>query len=778
MKYLSIILLLISTATYGQKTYVIPSDSTKLTTVNGTGNELIIENDTRDTLGILYNRGGGRTDFRALRLQQLTDSTFRLLLGNTAQGQTITIRGTGSGNFVPYTGATGDVDLGANVLNAESLRVTGTNGDGHLHLRHQASDAAGSGNNTVLFANSSGDLKYKNDNLYYTTFRTSGNTADRVYRFPDSTGTVALLSNVVTYTMTKKADSIVLTGSNGARFAVRDTFAGGGSITASNGITLSGSDVQLGGTVNSFSLPFYNGLGDFQMYDYGIGNIGITQRIFDNNANYAAIDMSLDSSANSILLGISVGGVNGFAALQLEKGTDDTARFQISGLETRNTGDKVLSKSPTSNQVFWRDVSSIGGGDSTYRYRLYADLYNEWADSSLVAGNKYIITDYATAYDQYQVINCNTDNTVYKSGANEPLVVTATSAYSLSEFASSLTYPKDVIKYDIGYKSTGTTSGAAKGRIFYRQDSTNNATWYDFRQVKFYNTNDGQEYFTFNGISTMNDIPFTAEYGTLSNLTEFPNVIFLDLAFQNSGNLISGASANCPIDTNSATVFYGVFSQNSDNQILSSSFYGQFSQNSNNLIENSRIDGNALQNTTMDIDMTVIRGNMEFCQASAISNSTFGDDVAKLTNSNVSNSTILGQVDRCVNSAVLRSTIGGEYYWCNGTAMSDSDIDSSFRGVNFVAWDSTDANCIVENIVGMASVSFATGFRSCTITGLSKSSKFQEITLQTSVSGKTIDEATYPELFQVYPKTIFKGSDDKIYYSYFNGSTYVITEIL
>lgn len=102
--------------------------------------------------------------------------------------------------FVPYTGATQDVNLGANTLAAESLNVTGTNGAGHVNLRHQASNATATGQTTALFADSNGDLKTKNDNLHYSTFKTSGNTADRTYTFPNATGTVALTSDIPTYT--------------------------------------------------------------------------------------------------------------------------------------------------------------------------------------------------------------------------------------------------------------------------------------------------------------------------------------------------------------------------------------------------------------------------------------------------------------------------------------------------------------------------------------------------------------------------------------------------
>lgn len=112
----------------------------------------------------------------------------------------------GSGVYVPYTGATQDVDLDANKLSAESVYIEGTNGAGHLHLKHQNADATATGQSTALFADVNGDIKYKNDNDYYTTLKTSLNTADRVYTFPDVSGVVALQEII----FDKKATSYTL----------------------------------------------------------------------------------------------------------------------------------------------------------------------------------------------------------------------------------------------------------------------------------------------------------------------------------------------------------------------------------------------------------------------------------------------------------------------------------------------------------------------------------------------------------------------------------------
>lgn len=59
--------------------------------------------------------------------------------------------------------ANSDIDVGAYKINAQSFGVKGVNGAGHVGLKHQASNATASANETSLFAGSDGELYYKND---------------------------------------------------------------------------------------------------------------------------------------------------------------------------------------------------------------------------------------------------------------------------------------------------------------------------------------------------------------------------------------------------------------------------------------------------------------------------------------------------------------------------------------------------------------------------------------------------------------------------------------
>jgi hypothetical protein len=113
--------------------------------------------------------------------------------------------------YVPYTGATADVDLDTHILSAKSFQIKGTAGNGHLALKHQSADATAGGGETALYADVNGDIKYKNDGNYRTTLKTSLNTADRVYTFPDLNGTLALTTDLPTPAALTKTDDTNVT---------------------------------------------------------------------------------------------------------------------------------------------------------------------------------------------------------------------------------------------------------------------------------------------------------------------------------------------------------------------------------------------------------------------------------------------------------------------------------------------------------------------------------------------------------------------------------------
>ena len=153
----------------------------------------------------------------------------------------------GSGVYVPYTGATQDVDLDANKLSAESIYIEGTNGNGHLHLKHQNADATATGQSTALWANTDGDIKWKNDNDYKTTLKTSLNTADRVYTFPNTDCTLVPNGAITTSGLTM-ATSRLLGRTTALNGEVEEISIGTGLTLSGGTLSSTGGGITVGTT--------------------------------------------------------------------------------------------------------------------------------------------------------------------------------------------------------------------------------------------------------------------------------------------------------------------------------------------------------------------------------------------------------------------------------------------------------------------------------------------------------------------------------------------------
>lgn len=114
MKYFVLILLLITGTAYGQTTYYIRADSTRLQKVGG-NNELIVENSTKNVLGMLTNYGGGRTRF--IRPRMNGDTLFigmDTLLVGSGGGSTYYNSNVGSGYRLAIPNTNNIKTLGAN----------------------------------------------------------------------------------------------------------------------------------------------------------------------------------------------------------------------------------------------------------------------------------------------------------------------------------------------------------------------------------------------------------------------------------------------------------------------------------------------------------------------------------------------------------------------------------------------------------------------------------------------------------------------------------------
>lgn len=188
-------------------------------------------------------------------------------------------------NKVPYTGATQDVDLGAHKISAQTVQVKGTGGAGHLGLKHQSAAATASGQETSIYADNNGDVAWKNDNLYITTLKTSGNTANRVYTFPDSSGTVALLSNVATK----------LNITDTANMRVR--------LTAGTGIGITGTypNLTINGTDTTSLSNRINSKQDTATAWKTSGNFGVNAGQFIGSRNNSSLRFRTNNTENMVL---------------------------------------------------------------------------------------------------------------------------------------------------------------------------------------------------------------------------------------------------------------------------------------------------------------------------------------------------------------------------------------------------------------------------------------------------------------------------------------------
>lgn len=122
--------------------------------------------------------------------------------------------------------------LSAGASSLTSLNITGTNGNGHVHLKHQASDPSTQASASTIFADSTGNLAWLNNGLSKVTFDLDGVTAARTYTFQDASGTVAHTAQAVDYEVTDTTKGLILKSADGTRWRIGIT--NNGELTASS----------------------------------------------------------------------------------------------------------------------------------------------------------------------------------------------------------------------------------------------------------------------------------------------------------------------------------------------------------------------------------------------------------------------------------------------------------------------------------------------------------------------------------------------------------------
>jgi len=158
---------------------------------------------------------------------------------------------------VPYTGATADVDLDTFGLDAKFIKIKGTGGNGHLNLKHQSSGATAGGSESVIYADASGNPKWKNDGNAVQDVLLSGTTTADI---ADSTD-----KRYVT-----DAQLTVLGNTSGTNTGDQ-TLSGLGGVPTTRNITINGTTQDLS-VDRTFSAVMLTGLP-------GVANVGTSGAI-------------------------------------------------------------------------------------------------------------------------------------------------------------------------------------------------------------------------------------------------------------------------------------------------------------------------------------------------------------------------------------------------------------------------------------------------------------------------------------------------------------------
>jgi len=380
----------------------------------------------------------------------------------------------------------------------------------------------------------------------------------------------------------------------------------------------------------------------------------------------------------------------------------------------------------------------------------YAQFYNTITNNNLQIGKTYILIDFQTIYDQmdFDAGGSLKPTLVTKTGATEQIWVLALAPNQIASKAYSATYPNDQIQYDWTYNTTLVNGSPAKGRISERIDENNNRTDYDHREIKFIRYDDGAGNFTVindNGNASGEFLTFVQNFtgGTVKDNwlgdfysmgalfgQEYGNNVFSgNFVFSNTSSAVfynNTFSGNVNNNTFSGEVYNNTFS----NDVINNTFSGEVSNNTIDNVSNNTFSGEVYNNT--------FSGN--------VNNNTFSGDVGDNTFSNdVNNNTFSGEVySNTFSGEVYRNTFSG---YVNGNTFSNDVNNNTFSGY------------VYNNTF--------------TYTG-----QLIYVTIADDLQSKTIDDATYPFLFNTdYKKELLKASNGNNYIRYFDGTADVKTLI-
>jgi hypothetical protein len=404
-------------------------------------------------------------------------------------------------------------------------------------------------------------------------------------------------------------------------------------------------------------------------------NTGLYEKL-DPNGNI--IDLEKDSS------GITGGTLSG-TTLVLDNSGGGSINISLSGLSTG------------------------GGGLSSNLYEVtYSGLTTHIMDSTLSGGSYYMITDFATIYDQPDYyINGNpkgVGSIVTYTGGTEPIIVLATSENTLSIDAYQPTYPKDKIKYDWSWSNTEINGTPTYGRISERIDEYENRTDYDHRTINFLRyqgyetgttlTGTINEYDCTTGVMLGNGTLFSGELTTgsiilLDTKNEFGYQVGVKVV-----NIIDDATMDVVIDSGyTSTVFtvgdgydFTFYTLNGTGSYTSYKeiYIGQRNEGDYSEFATFILDGGSLSNYIGDYSVFYLNGIQS---GFLLANNIFGSNSYSNTIGNNYYSNTIGD-------NFQSNTIGNEYY--------SNTIGNNFQSntIGYEYYSNTIGNNYYSNTIG------------------------------------------------------------------------------
>ena len=185
-------------------------------------------------------------------------------------------------SYVPYTGATGDVNLGLYSLTSNSIKVIGDNSTygGTLSIKQSNVTSLIGVGYTELFGKTNRlGISFGAGSIAYLSNSTL--TAERTYTLPDISGTIALLEGTQTFTGSKtfSANPSINTGGQSSLSIL--------SSTGNSAVIFGYVNNILKGTIDISATEFKFASAINSTFKFQASGLGIASLIFDNTTNYS-----------------------------------------------------------------------------------------------------------------------------------------------------------------------------------------------------------------------------------------------------------------------------------------------------------------------------------------------------------------------------------------------------------------------------------------------------------------------------------------------------------